>query len=348
MSYLGPDFNPDIFVSYSHGRLLEGRAPLRDWTQALIRRLQYLLSLDSEFDDLGLWMDPQIDPTAFLTGDLKAKASGCGVLMIVMSGRYLESTWCRDELEWFQQQVQDRRGAGGRIFVLRAQKTDTGLWPEFLRDERGHTLKGFSFYDTETGQPWDFPDLREPNAEFGRELSQLHVWLTKRLRELRLRAGKKTGDVHAQAAAPQSTGPRLVYLHAPPEGDAARREIGGVLSNDGFEPLTAQGATGDVLADWETEAKQRITMARHCEALALLRVGDASRFLNDLLGIGVEERKRISGSHGGPLPCAVLDKIGGGLPIDLARFGIARFDVNQPGRNNRFRSWLDASHGAAA
>ncbi|MBV8443215.1 MAG: hypothetical protein JO312_22095, partial [Hyphomicrobiales bacterium] len=71
-------------------------------------------------------------------------------------------------------------------------------------------------------------------------------------------------------------------------------------------------------------------------------------FLDDLLGIGIEERKRISGARGAPLPCAVLDKTREDLPIEIAPFGIERFDVNQPGWNNRFRSWLDASHGAAA
>ena len=165
MSYLAPLFDPDIFVSYSHGPLVEDRAPLRDWTQSVIRRLRYLLSLDQEFDGLRLWMDPQTDPTAFLTDDLKAKASGCGVLMIVMSGRYLESSWCQDELEWFKQQVHDRARAAGRIFVLRAQRTDTSLWPDFLRDARGHALMGFSFYDPETGQPWYYPDLKEPGHE---------------------------------------------------------------------------------------------------------------------------------------------------------------------------------------
>ena len=68
MSYLDPHFNPDVFVSYSHGDPLGGRAPLRDRTQALIRRLNDRLhALETEFDDLHIWMDPEIDPTAYLT-----------------------------------------------------------------------------------------------------------------------------------------------------------------------------------------------------------------------------------------------------------------------------------------
>ena len=116
-------------------------------------------------------MDPLIDPTAKLTEELRAKASASGVLMIVMSNRYLKSSWCKDELEWFRKQVEARPGESGRVFVLRAQKTDTTLWPEFFRDERGNVMTGFSFYDPETGFPWDYPDLNEPNAEFRRNSS---------------------------------------------------------------------------------------------------------------------------------------------------------------------------------
>ena len=112
MSYLAPHFGPDVFVSYSHGDPIGGRAPLRDWTRALILRLNDRLhALETEFDDFHIWMDPEIDQTAHLTEELRAKASACGVLMIVMSKRYLMSSWCRDELDWFREAV---RGAGRR------------------------------------------------------------------------------------------------------------------------------------------------------------------------------------------------------------------------------------------
>ena len=165
MSFLAPHFDPDVFVSYSHGDPIEGRAPLRDWTRALVRRLQdQIHSLETEFDGLHIWMDPEVDPTAFLTDELKGKASGCGVLMIVMSNRYLRSSWCKDELDWFKKQFEGRATDGGRLFVLRGQKTDEGLWPEFLRDARGQAQTGFSFYDPESGYPLHYPDLREPSA----------------------------------------------------------------------------------------------------------------------------------------------------------------------------------------
>jgi hypothetical protein len=255
MSYLAPHFDPDIFVSYSHGDPIGGHAPLRDWTQALIGRLeQGLHALETEFDDLHLFIDPKIDPTAQLSDDLKGKARACGVLMIVMSKRYLESRWCKDELAWFGEQIQDRTGSSGRVFVIRAQETDTSQWPEFLRDSRGYAMTGFSFYDPENGEPWGF-QLREPGDDYFKELTRLRIWLVKRLRELRERAAD--GARSKATARSKPTGPRLIYLHAPPGSEAERASLDIALKGDGITPLTApsRGLGGD-LADWQRESSE--------------------------------------------------------------------------------------------
>ena len=182
MSYLKPHFDPDIFVSYSHGDPRgTGDAPLKTWTQAFINRLEsQILSLDTEFDQLKLWMDRHVDPTARLTDDLRAKAGASGILIVVMSKRYLASSWCRDELEWFRTQFQWRAGELGRVFVIRVQPTDAKDWPEFLRDERGHEVPGFWFYDRDSGFPWGWPDLQDASKEFSKELCRLQLALTKR------------------------------------------------------------------------------------------------------------------------------------------------------------------------
>ncbi len=56
---------------------------MRDWTLAIVRRLtDGVHALETEFDGLPVWMDPEIDPTAFLIDELKRKASAGGMLMI--------------------------------------------------------------------------------------------------------------------------------------------------------------------------------------------------------------------------------------------------------------------------
>jgi hypothetical protein len=75
-----------------------------------------------------------------------------------------------------------------------------------------------------------------------------------------------------------------------------------------------------------------------------VRVPDGGRFVGDLLDIGVDERERIVAARGGaPMPCAVFDKTGEAPPVDLARFKVKRFDLNETGWPGQFRAWLDAS-----
>jgi hypothetical protein len=74
-----------------------------------------------------------------------------------------------------------------------------------------------------------------------------------------------------------------------------------------------------------------------------LRVDGGERFVGDLLDIGVDERERIASARGAPMPCAVLDKTGESLPLDVSPFGIERFDVNRETWRGEFRQWLDAA-----
>ena len=346
MTYLAPHFDPDVFVSYAHGDPRHvGESPLKIWTIALVRRLEsQILSLDTEYDALHIWMDEQIDPTAQLTEELRSKAAGSGILIIVMSKRYLASSWCRDELEWFRKQIQNRAGEPGRVFVIRAQPTDQAAWPDFLRDERGYAMPGFSFHDPETGLPWGWPDLAETDRDFVKEMCRLQTALTKRLRELRDRAEKRSQtEAAAKPAIVPQSGVHRIYLHAPADCEPARIEIGRVLTQDGLVPLTARVSAEGGLASWQHESGARMETAKRCEALALLRPQDPDRFVGDLIDIGVDERARIADARGAPLPCAVLDNTGATMPIDVAPFGIEHFDVSRENWRGEFRGWLDAA-----
>jgi hypothetical protein len=343
MSYLAPHFGPDVFVSYSHGDPLgRGKSPLKDWTQALIQRLESeIISLKTEFKALNIFRDGKIDPTAHLTAELRGKVDASGILMIVMSEHYLDSSWCHDELEWFRKQIQDRGAGSGRVFVIRAQETDAARWPEFLRDERGHAMPGFRFYDSESGFPWGWPHLQDPGREFEEEFRRLQTAVVVRLRELRVRAAKRSGAEAVPAPAPAS-GPRRIYLYASPEAEPASADIRLALTGDGIEPLSVKGG-GAGLADWQRSIRVRREAAKRCEALALLRADDSEGFDHDLFDIGVDERELIVKERGAPLPCAVLDKSGKSLPLDVAPFGIAHFDVNRADWRGAFRNWLDAA-----
>jgi TIR domain len=343
MAYLAPHFDPDVFISYSHGDAVgDGKSPLKEWTRALIREIleRDIQALHPEFKTLNVWMDDKIDPTAFLTAELRSTVGASGVLMIVMSEHYLESSWCHDELEWFRKQIQDRAGDPGRVFIIRAQKTDPSKWPDFLRDERGSPLIGFTFYDSENGMPLGWRDLRCVDIEFRKTMGNLHTALTRRLRELRERAGKRSVAADAKRSPMAAPASRPVYLHALPECEAARADIKRALDSDGIGTVTEQPGDGPRLKDMKQDSDLRIEVAKRCEALAVVRADNSERSCADLLTIGYDERERIAIARGAPIPCAVLDRTSERMPFDVSAFGIDRFDVNKDTWRGEFRQWL--------
>jgi hypothetical protein len=343
MAFLQPYFEYDVFVSYSHGvGGPESDAPLRDWTLELIRQLETdIRAVDTEFDNLHIWRDEKIDPTIHVTDELRGKVMHSGILMIVMSPRYLASTWCKDEREWFGQQVQYRVHDHGRIFLIRALRTDETTWPEFLRDVRGHALPGFQFHDKQDSMPYRWRGSASNREAYVQELWRLQTALTRRLRELRANAERRAkSEVHPPWIA-ASGGPRRIYLHARPEHAAVYDEVKRVLSQDGIAPLSAVADPGSDIADWTRESRARIETAKRCEALALVRGDGDERFIGDLLEIGIDERERIQTSRGTPLPCAVLDRSGEILPIDVSGYGIERFDLDDENWRGKFHGWLD-------
>jgi hypothetical protein len=342
MTFLRPHFEFDVFVSYSHGvRGRENDAPLKDWTLELIRRLETdIRAIDTEFDDLLIWRDEHLDPTTYLTDEIRSKVENSGILMIVMSPRYLASAWCKDELEWFRRHIQDRARDHGRVFVIRALRTDDRSWPEFLRDTRGHTLIGFQFHDQQDSMPYGWRGSAENREAYVRELWRLQTALARRLRELRANAVRR-GDLEQPDAAPTASGPRRVYLHSRPEHASVYDEVKRALSQDGIAPLSIVVDPGRSISDWTRESRARMETAKRCDALALVRADDDECFIGDLLDIGIDERERIQAARGTPLPCAVLDRSGQVLPIDVSDRGIERFDLAKEDWHGQFVGWLD-------
>jgi len=348
MAFLQPHFEYDVFVSYSHGaRASETETPLKDWTLELIRRLETDIRIvDSEFESLHIWRDEKIDPTIHLTDELRAKVKQAAILLIVMSPPYLASAWCKDEHEWFREQ-EDRSREQGRIFVLRAIRTTEGDWPDFLRDQRGSTLPGFPFHDAKDPMPFGWRGSREKYEDYVRQLGQLRTALITRLRELGAIADRRSKSNAVVHTAP-APGPRRIYLHARAEHVPVRDEVKNILRADGIEPLTSVIDPGRDLADFTRESRIRIETAMRCDALALVRGDGDPRFAGDLIDIGMKERERMQIARGAKLPCAVLDRSGGPLPIDVSGYDIERFDLAGDDWRGKFRGWLESSQRAAA
>jgi hypothetical protein len=347
MAFLAPHFDYDVFVTYSHGDPLGlQESPLRDWTINLVRDLEAdIRAVDPEFDKLGIWYDEHLDPTNDLTPELREKVRASAVLLVVMSPRYLSSRWCKDELEWFREQVADRSRDQGRVFVIRALPTDETKWPDFLRDERGYSPKGFFFYDLKSRMPFRWRGVEEHPKEFVEQLWRLQTTLIQRLRQL-------LEQVQSDAA--HAAGPvrvelnRRIYVQARPEDIKLRETLSSRLTAQGLTPLVASATAGSSLKDWTLESRLRVEAAKRCGALALVRPESDEAFMGEVFEIGVDERERIQASRGANLPCALLDASGRPTPIDVAALGIQSIDVRQDNWPLTFQTWLQSAEPSVA
>jgi TIR domain len=237
MAYLR-NYEHDIFVSYAHSEALN------DWSKRLVDEARKLVATGlgmRQARDVDLWMDYKISGSQPLTGQLRGKVEKSGVLLVLMSEWYLESSWCRDEVEWFFDAIRQKR-ADRPVFVVRVRSTDHSLWPDVFKDERGHPLVGYDFVrDAENnslGLPKGYPSPEDaPDS-----------------RDFYIAVGKLAGDIAAQMKAlalgearqqRQPAGPiglpgkpllgeRIFLAAAPAEDvDDLRDELAGLLRAQG-------------------------------------------------------------------------------------------------------------------
>src|SRR5262245_2585095 len=156
MAYLR-EYEHDIFVSYAHAEAFN------DWSKRLVDEARKLVATGlglRHAKDVDLWMDYRISGNTPLTRQLRDKVEKSGVLLVLMSEWYLESSWCRDEVGWFVDAVKQKR-ADRPVFVVRVRATDHKLWPDVFKDERGHALVGYDFVrdaeDNNLGLPKGYP-----------------------------------------------------------------------------------------------------------------------------------------------------------------------------------------------
>ena len=107
-----------------------------------------------------------------------------------MTRRYLLSSWCKEELQWFEAQVKESSRIGGLVLVVRAQPTEHDDWPTLLKDERGETLLGFQFHGRANSaddhiHPFGFPEPQPSDKEFFNQLAKLTSVITTRLRDIK-------------------------------------------------------------------------------------------------------------------------------------------------------------------
>ena len=337
MPYVGDDFSYDLFVSYSHGSAdSPGQPPsLQPWSLEFAAELHKELAFDKRFRDLEMFMDQQprlgggVDFMARLGKDLHDAVSASAILLVLLSQDYLDSEYCKQELEWWWSRQGNLAGdEDDRIAVVQIAPTDFGSWPEQLRDRVGYV-----FYDPAIRRPLGYVDF--PPGPFGREFRMALVDLAGKLatkldairgKEQERKRAKDTSDRLAMAVG------QSLYLHCRAEHRNDWERAAKDLAADGFIVAGEPDEPHDDAQELKEARERRVATMKECDALLLLATDDKGAVDQDLIVVGKSDRELASAERRRALPCALLDRSGSvTTPIRLAN------------ARNLLIDWLDAT-----
>ena len=136
-----PDYEDDIFVSYAHNdnqALIEGQ---RGWIdifhQALERKLQMHLGAKP-----SIWRDPRLQGNEYFADTLVEQIPKVAILISVLSPSYINSDWCRREMQMFSRIATDTGGMrlGNKARIFKVEKINVPL------DKHPVELQGMTGY----------------------------------------------------------------------------------------------------------------------------------------------------------------------------------------------------------
>ena len=172
---------PEIFISYAHADdqpLAEGT---KGWVTAFSDRLQKSLAMKSGGSGFTLWMDQRLEPQKQVKQALNERVGRADCFVAVLSPRYLESRWCRQEIEEF---VRRMGRDAGRVFLVEIVPTPRAQWPSGTEE-----LSPRQFWSQANDEPapvtfgWPAPD---PTADrpYWRALNELAHFISGQLESL--------------------------------------------------------------------------------------------------------------------------------------------------------------------
>ena len=352
----GHGYEFDMFFSYAHGDVRRtGDAQLKRWSKQLYQ------ALSDTLDSLNLKPPPRIffdesdapgdglNKTAHLAPELAEKVRASALLQIVMSPQYLESEWCRRELEAFEAAAAERGGSvSGRLFIAKAMDTEDLPWPAQLTDAEGNKTVGWEFHRRGSPLPYGWmtdwhgnipPEMhqafREMASQIQRRLRAFDSELTEKARKTELVDWLEKGEIER------------IYLYGRndevAEWEATWKELDGlgiVVTPGEPEPLDAD--------DDSTKRNEYARLASRCDAMVMV-AADGVKLDFDLDVVGRERRNFIASKYKKYLPCAVVDRAGGlAKPARLSnarRFDIDWIDAPSCNWPQYIRTWLSASAG---
>ena len=222
MSFL-PDYENDIFISYAHNDnqpLITGQPGWVDiFHQALERRLQVHLGAKP-----SIWRDPRLQGNEYFADALVEQIPKVAILISILSPSYLNSEWCRREMNMFHQIASDTGGIrlGNKARIIKVEKVHIPI-DKHPAELQGMT--GYQFYYMDNNRPRELSPESGPHAiDYWQRIDDVAQDISDMLQGMKARG---TGPEVSGFQAPAGD---IVYLaetsfDLSPQRDSIKREL---------------------------------------------------------------------------------------------------------------------------
>jgi hypothetical protein len=179
MAYL-KSFDHDIFISYAHVDNMPNREGEKGWVEQFAQQLSIRL-LRRFGEPVDIWHDPALGRAQLFDRVIEKAVQGSGIMISLITNRYLRSEYCQQEIKWFCDKVEQEPGGlivddYVRVFSVLLYNIPPESWPEACRG-----ALAFPFHDasgTEFGEPLN-PDSEAFSKQLRSLVDELYTVLTR-------------------------------------------------------------------------------------------------------------------------------------------------------------------------
>lgn len=159
-----PGFEHDIFISYTH---LDNSAPGDEpgWVDRFHDELESWLARRFGHKKIAVWRDKKLRGGTLFDNRIQEVIRDSALFLALLSPNYLNSGYCRKELEWFYKEAETSRYGlsikdESRIFNVLLRNIHYSTWPSELEGSSGFPMHDQKEGSAEPGESLDHRDLQ--------------------------------------------------------------------------------------------------------------------------------------------------------------------------------------------
>ncbi len=173
----------DILVSYAHADDQHFDEESKGWVTIFVDDLQKAIAMKQGGSRVNCWMDYRLEPQRSVDETLRQRIRDSTCILAFMSPRYLESEWCRMEMDTFVKEVGGGT-ANNRVFLVEILETDRKAWHPGIQ-----SISQIRFWNKGIDQPepmtlgWPVPNAKSDKS-YWKELNNLASILVRQVQGL--------------------------------------------------------------------------------------------------------------------------------------------------------------------